>query len=70
MAEFKLRVPPEDYDGVTESLHNQFNLGYLDPELEGFLSRCVPPANLNEVSFLRTAAGLVCSGSFFVTHCF
>lgn len=59
MAEFKACVPAEDYERACPSLKKQFDMGYLDPELESFLTRCVPPANLHEVSFLRTVASVI-----------
>lgn len=54
MSEFKKAVPAEDYAAISDSVYKQFEMGYLDPELEGFLVRQLPPANLQEVSFLKT----------------
>ncbi len=54
MSEFKKAVPTEDFEAMCDSLEKQFELGYLDPELEGFLVRYLPPANLHDVSFLKT----------------
>ena len=54
MNEFKKAVPAEDFASISDSVHKQFEMGYLDPELEGFLVRQLPPANLQEVSFLKT----------------
>lgn len=51
------RIPEKDYQAALPSIQEQFLLGYLDPEILHVVETTVPPANLTQVSFLRTACG-------------
>ena len=57
MAALKDSVPQTDYESTEKHVRDQFDIGFLDGDINLFLETCVPPVNLQQVNFVRTGLG-------------
>ena len=55
MEALKEKVPQADAAAQEPQLRQRFEASFLDDDIVHFLSETVPPADLYQVSFLRTA---------------
>lgn len=62
LSDLQGRVPGNDYLEAVPLLQSQFDLGYLDPEIENMLLQ--PPPAPGDVPFFRTKGCCVCQALF------
>ena len=55
MAALEKSFPKGDFDAASATLSDQFNSGYLDPDITAFLEVSTPPIKLSDVNFVRTS---------------
>lgn len=58
MAALKASVPQADYESTEKHVRDQFQIGFLDGDINLFLESTVPPVNLQQVNFVRTSQGV------------
>ncbi|CAK9074147.1 unnamed protein product [Durusdinium trenchii] len=59
MAALEKSVPKGDFDAASATLSDQFNSGYLDPDITAFLEVSTPPIKLSDVNFVRNIVASV-----------
>ena len=69
MKKLESSVPQSDFQAAQKQAFQQFQVGLLDLDINHFLESCVPPVNLSEVTFVRTAFRMITLCGFVILCC-